>query len=57
MGNKSVAEIVDFGVFNVREFKVSIDSGTDVSDKETAAVFGNKNMLGFGFGADFEVSG
>jgi len=52
-----VAEVVDFGVFNVREFKVSVDSGTDVSDKETAAVFGNKNMLGFGFGADFEVSG
>lgn len=51
-----MAEVIDFGVFNIREFKVSVNGGTDVSDKKAAAVFGDKDMFGFGFRPDFEVS-
>ena len=49
-------EVVDFGVFDVRELKVPVNGGTDVSDKKAAAVFGDKDMFGFGFRSDFEVS-
>ncbi|TSC85336.1 MAG: hypothetical protein G01um101416_916 [Microgenomates group bacterium Gr01-1014_16] len=32
MGDKSVAQVVDFGAFDPGFFEVAVDSGADVSD-------------------------
>lgn len=53
MGNPGVAKIVDFGVFNTGKLKVAVDGGSNVSNQERAAGFGDENGFFRSFLADF----
>ena len=56
VGDKGVAEIIDFGIFNTRDADVAFDSGSDVADQEWFAGFGDKDVVVLYFGPYLQIS-
>ena len=55
MGDESMAEVVDFGVFDAGEFEVTINGSSDISDQKRPAGFGDKDGIIFHFWPDFYI--
>lgn len=55
LGDESVAEVVDLGVFDAGELEVAVDARADVPDEERITGFGDKNILGSTFRSFLEI--
>ncbi len=53
--DKGVAEVIDLGSFDSGNTEIAVDGGSDVTDQERIARFGNKQGGVFGFGATSHV--
>ena len=53
MGNKGVAEAIDFGLFNTGDSEVAVNGSPNISDQKRLAGLGDKNGFGSGFGPVF----
>ena len=55
MSDKSVAQIVDFGVFDPGFSKIAVNTGSDVSNKQGVSGFGDKDVIVFDLGTKTEI--
>ena len=44
VGNKSMAKIVDFGIFDAGFLKITVNTGTDISNQQWMTGFGDKQV-------------
>jgi len=50
--DEGMTHVVNLGIGNTGFLEIAVDGGSDVSDKQGFACFGNKKMVIFGLGAD-----
>lgn len=55
MGDKSVAEVVDFGVFDTSFFEVAVDGSPDIANEKRVAGFGDEKMVVLDVRANVEI--
>ena len=55
LGNKGVAQVVDFGSFDAGDSKETVNGGPNIADEEGVAGFGDEDSSFARFGANFEI--
>lgn len=55
LGDESVTQVIDFGVLDPGQLEEAVDTGSDVSDEEGVAGFGNEDVFGSALGTLLEI--